>query len=130
MEDFQYVPNMVVVNTARAFIRSLCETYGHDRGMAVWDHIRSGLGEQIASDIFLGMLTGTSQLTLSKIGDRYIETIKELRHLTGMGLKEAKDLCDDVRYNNNPRTINVSDLDERKVETFIANLQKFGCVVK
>jgi len=129
MEDFQYVPSMAVITSARAFIRNLCETYGNDKGMAVWEYIRQGLGDQIASDIFLGMLTGNTTITVSTIGERYIEVIKELRWLTGWSLKESKDFCDDVRAGKS-RSINVSDVDDHKVEVFISNLKKMGCDVK
>lgn len=57
MDDLTYTPNMDVVRSARYFIKSLCETYGHTKGMETWDRIREVLGDQAASDIFLGMLT-------------------------------------------------------------------------
>jgi len=94
IDDFQYRPDMRVVTTARAFIKALSEVYGADHGMALWDYVRKGLGNQIASDIFLGMLVGTPELTVHTIGMHKIEAIKEVRAFTGMGLKEAKDFLD------------------------------------
>lgn len=129
MEDFRYIPSMSVVSSARTFIKSLCETYGNDRGMAVWDHIRQGLGDDIASDIFLGFLTGHDRITLVTIGDRYIEVIKEIRWLTGWSLKEAKDFCDSVR-SGQERGIDVAQIDSQKVDNFLNNVKKMGCTVK
>jgi len=129
MDDFDYKPNMNVVRNARAFIRSLCDAYGTEQGMAVWDHIRKGLGDQIAGDIFLGMLTGTDQIRVMSIGKEMINAIKEVRWLTGWGLKEAKDFVDAVR-DRGPQIIDVADMDQAKVEQFCRNIQKFGCTVE
>lgn len=126
--DFSYKPDMNVVRSARSFIKSLCEVYGNDRGLAVWDHIRSGLGDDIAGDIFLGMLVRQEDIRVSGIGDRFIDAIKEVRWLTGWGLKEAKDFCDNVRLNG-PQIINVEHMDEQKVEQFANNMKKIGCTV-
>lgn len=129
MDDFEYKPNTAVVRTARSFIRALCETYGTDQGMAVWDYIRKGLGDQIASDIFLGMLIGKNDVRVASIGSEFISAIKEVRWITGWGLKEAKDFCDAVR-DKGPQVISVDQLDENKVENFINNMRKIGCRVE
>ena len=130
MDEFEYKPSMAVVRSARAFIRTLCETYGSEQGMQVWDHIRKGLGDQIASDIFLGMLTGQTDLRVITIGQEFISAIKEVRWLTGIGLKEAKDFCDAVR-DKGPQIINVEHItDDGKVEQFVSNMRKIGCRVE
>lgn len=130
MDEFEYKPSMAVVRSARSFIRTLCETYGSDKGMVVWDHIRKGLGDQMASDIFLGMLTGQQDLRVISLGQEFIGAIKEVRWLTGLGLKEAKDFCDAVR-DKGPQVINVEHLaDDAKVEQFVNNMRKLGCRVE
>lgn len=128
MENFEYKPCTTVVRTARSFIKSLCETYGSDQGMAVWDYIRKGLGDQIAGDIFLGMLTGKNDVRVVSIGPEFISAIKEVRWLTGWGLKEAKDFCDAVR-DKGPQVIDAHTLNEDKVENFVNNMRKIGCTV-
>lgn len=130
MDDFDYKPSMVVVRSARSFIRALCDTYGNEQGLRVWDHIRNGLGDQIASDIFLGMLTGQQDIRVITIGSEFISAIKEVRWLTGMGLKEAKDFCDAVR-DKGPQIINVERInDDAKVEQFVNNMRNLGCRVE
>lgn len=129
MDDFRYNPNMAVVRSARSFIRTLCETYGSEQGMAVWDHIRKGLGEQIASDIFLGMLTGQGDIRVISIGPSFIEAIKEVRGLTGWGLKEAKDFCDAVR-DSGPQVIDSSQFREDRADDFTRAMARIGCRVE
>lgn len=129
MDDFRYIPNIAVVTSARTFIKNLCETYGSQQGMAVWDHIRQGLGEQIASDIFLGMLTSTGEIRITYIGDRYIEAIKEVRVLTGWGLKEAKDFCDRIK-SGTPGHINTDGIEAERVDRFVNFMKKIGCTVE
>ena len=128
-DEFQYRPDMRVVSSARNFIKSLCEVYGADQGMAVWDHIRKILGDQAASDIFIGMITGTANLTIHSIGHNKIDAIKEVRALTGCGLKEAKDLVEAVQFGR-PQTIDVTSLSDDVVNTFCTEMARFGCSVK
>lgn len=129
MDNFDYKPNMTVVRTARMFIKSLSDTYGHEQGLAVWDHIRKGLGDQIAGDIFLGMLTGQGDIRVIRLGSEFISAIKEVRGLTGWGLKEAKDFCDMVR-DVGPQVIDSSIFNEEKVEGFIQNMSRLGHTVE
>lgn len=129
MDDFAYKPNMAVVRSARNFIGCLCETYGSEQGMAVWDHIRKGLGEQIASDIFLGMLTGQGDIRVISMGGQFIEAIKEVRGLTGWGLKEAKDFCDKVR-DVGPQVIHTHECREERIDPFVENMRRIGCRIE
>lgn len=129
MDDFTYKPDMNVVRSARHLIGALCKAYGADKGMALWDHIREGMGERIAADIFLGMLTGTGELEVYAVGDRRIEAIKEVRWLTGWGLKEAKDFVEKVAYDG-PQRIPTEGLDERRVDEFVRNMERIGCTVR
>lgn len=127
--DFGYKPDMHVVRAARHLIGALCNAYGTDKGMALWDHIRAGLGEKIAADIFLGMITGTGELEVCNVGDRRIEAIREVRHLTKWGLKEAKDFVEKVAYDG-PQRIPTEGMDERFVDEFVRNMNRIGCTVR
>lgn len=129
-DEIYYKPNTAVVRSARSFIRSLCETYGHTQGMQVWDQIRVVLGDQAASDIFLGMLTGDHHgLMLTSIGQLKIEAIKEMRAFTGMGLKDAKDFIEAVQYNG-PKSIPEGMIPDSRVEPFIQAMARIGCIVE
>lgn len=131
MEDLSYTPNMDVVRSARYFIKSLCDTYGHDRGMAVWDKIREVLGDQAAGDIFLGMLTQEyHNVSIARIGQYKIEAIKLVRQLTGYGLKEAKDFVEDVSDRGQVKTLDLSAMAPEIVSAWINNMRKIGCEVR
>lgn len=124
-----YVPDMNVVRSARAFIRCLCEAYGSERGMAVWEHIREGLGDRMAADIFLGMLMGSDEVEVrSVVPMRKIEAIKEVRGLTGMGLKDAKDFVERVEFQG-PQRLSVVGLDNGRVDQFVQSMQRIGCSI-
>lgn len=130
MEDLSYKPDAKVVRSARSFIRALCENYGHTQGMQVWDRIREVLGDEAASDIFLGMLTGDHHgLTVKSVGIHKIEAIKELRHATGMGLKDAKDFVESVQYNG-PKQIPEGMIPDQNVDRFIVAMARIGCEVE
>lgn len=127
--DLEYKPNAAVVRTCRAFIRSLCEAYGHSQGLAVWDSVRTTLGDRAASDIFLGMLIRTNDINIVTTGPNFINAIKELRALTGWGLKESKDFLDNVR-DKGPVALDVSDYNDDCVAVFIENMRQLGATVE
>jgi ribosomal protein L7/L12 len=127
--DLEYKPDAKVVRTCRAFIRSLCEAYGHSQGMAVWDSVREKLGDRAASDIFLGMLIRSSEVNIVDTGPNFVHAIKELRQLTGWGLKETKDFLDRVR-DKGPAALDVSNYDEERVAMFYENMRQIGATVE
>ena len=61
---------------------------------------------------------------LTSIGDKKIQVIKVIREITGLGLKEAKDLVDKAP---NPVKENVS---KEEAESIRAKLQEVGAVVE
>ena len=128
-DEFYYRPDMRVVSSARSFIKSLCEVYGPTQGLVVWDKIRSTLSEQMASDIFLGMLIGPTQIEFHSFGVYKIEAIKEVRAFTGMGLKEAKDFVENATYTN-PGIIDISTKDHAEIQKFCDSMRRIGCVIK
>lgn len=130
-DEFHYHPDMRVVRSARSFIQSLCEVYGAKQGMAIWDTIRSNLGEDIASDIFLGMLIGSADVTLFSVPlDMKINAIKEVRAFTGFGLKEAKDFVEEVTNNHKHMTVDTSGKTIDDIDRFCKNMRMFGCDVR
>ncbi|MEW5874670.1 MAG: 50S ribosomal protein L7/L12 [Candidatus Zixiibacteriota bacterium] len=61
---------------------------------------------------------------LTQVGDKKIQVIKVIREITGLGLKEAKDLVDKAP---NPVKENVS---KEEAESIRAKLQEVGAVVE
>jgi hypothetical protein len=131
MTDFEYKPSSKIVRAARTFIKSVCEVYGSDRGLEFWDNIRKNLGEDIAGDIFFGMITqaGTDEVLVKSTGINKIAIIKEIRQLTGWGLKESKDFVDSVEYNGE-QLLKLTDVDASRIETFVQAMAALGAVVE
>lgn len=132
MTDFEYKPNIKVVRAARVFIRSICDEYGEARGLEFWDNIRKNLGEDIAGDIFFGMISdaGRGEVLVRTIGPNKINAIKEIRTLTGWGLKEAKDFADDVEANG-PKMLRAPDyVDYDRVQAFVDAMLRNGAIVE
>lgn len=63
-------------------------------------------------------------LILKEFGDKKIQVIKEVRALTGLGLKEAKDLVDNV-----PKPIK-QGISKEEAESARAQLEAVGAVVE
>lgn len=132
MTDFEYQPNIKVVRAARVFIKSICEEYGEARGLEFWDNIRKNLGEDIAGDIFFGMISdaGRGEVLVRTVGPNVINVIKEIRTLTGWGLKESKDFTDSVR-DHGPKVLRAPDYVEfDRVQTFVENMRRNGAIVE
>ena len=132
MTDFEYKPSAKIVRAARTFIKSVCEVYGPDRGLEFWDNIRKNLGEDIAGDIFFGMITqaGADEGLVKSIGIHKINAIKEVRQLTGWGLKESKDFVDSVDYNGEQLLKLPDYVEDGKLETFVQAMTALGAVVE
>lgn len=129
LENFQYLPDMSVVRSSREFIKTLCKVYGSTEGLRVWDHIRAGLGDQIASDIFIGNLIIEDSLIVHSIGSHKIEAIKEVRSFSGWGLKEAKDFVENVLARG-PQSLDVKNVSQDQITDFIKVMSLIGCIVK
>ena len=63
-------------------------------------------------------------VVLASIGDKKINVIKEVRAMTGLGLKEAKDLVEGA-----PNTVK-EDLTKDEAEKIIAKLEEAGATVE
>ena len=53
-------------------------------------------------------------VVLAKAGEKKIEVIKEVRAITGLGLKEAKDLVEGAPKTGEGRRVNKTDAEEMK----------------
>ena len=63
-------------------------------------------------------------VVLAAAGDKKIEVIKEVRALTGLGLKEAKDLVDNL-----PKPVK-EDLPKEEADKIKAQLEKAGATIE
>ena len=63
-------------------------------------------------------------VVLAGIGNQKIKVIKEVRAITGLGLKEAKDLVD-----NSPKTVQ-ENIDKDEAEKIKAQLEEVGATVE
>jgi large subunit ribosomal protein L7/L12 len=63
-------------------------------------------------------------LVLSSVGDKKLKIIQEVRLITSLGLKEAKDLVDSA-----PGATIKSDLDKEKAQELKAKLESLGAQV-
>jgi hypothetical protein len=91
-----------LVNSGTRFLLDLQNDLGTEKGLEVWDKLREAMGDEIAGQVLFGILQGHTgnSICLEAVADgRVIEAIKLVREFTGMGLKDAKDLVERVRYN-------------------------------
>jgi hypothetical protein len=86
------------------FMRHITQAYGAEEGMKLWDAIASTLDPDIKGKIFIAMLLGEYNDTLTirldmvkyRVHVQRVEGIKAIRTVTGLGLKEAKDIHDNL----------------------------------
>lgn len=85
------------------FMKTITEAYGPDEGMKLWKQISDVIDPELKGQIFFSIITGETGKLLVRgfdsaqsIFSNKIEGIKCIRSYTGMSLKEAKDICDDI----------------------------------
>ena len=119
-----------IVQNGTMFMRSITKAYGTEEGMNLWETIANTLDPAIKGEIFFAMLTGNSyddRITISKsTGPDRVAQIKAIRTVTGLGLKEAKDLHDELWIGGNPITVKCNP---KNRITSIRELQNSGLTV-
>jgi hypothetical protein len=111
-----------IVHTGISFMRSITEAYGAEEGQKLWDTIANTLDPDIKGQIFFAMLTGNFSHKVVLLGyteGGKIPAIKAIRTVTGLGLKEAKDIADQLDYGIKPVSITLSDPTKRNVAVSI-----------
>ena len=89
-----------VRRTSINWVLAMQKEYGQEMGLKCFDIMRQTFGEDLVGAVLFGIMEGknrSNEVTIKWNGDpnrRVIETIKEIRFLTGFGLKEAKDVVD------------------------------------
>jgi hypothetical protein len=117
-----------LIYTGISFIRAVTDAYGSDTGMQLWDTIASTLDHEIKGQIFFSMLTGASlnnlilESSTSKSRGQFVEFIKNVRSVTGLGLKEAKDICDLVEEGRPQKITLINPVDRNSVKRNLANM--------
>ena len=107
---------MSTAQKGNAFLKSLAEgpdyPGGQELSVKMMAMIKEHVSEDLANDMLYELLRQsfdpdhTRQLKLIRCGDKFINVIKEVRATTGLGLKDAKELCDKVK-NGTPQLIQV-----------------------
>ncbi len=111
-------------------LKAVTSIWGPEQGMVLWDKIAEGLGDDLKGALFFDIITGNvtkGSVVLVKIDPNYfVAAIKAVRCATGMGLKEAKDLCDIVRAGKEV----VIDVIPAARAALIKDLNECGCLVR
>jgi ribosomal protein L7/L12 len=85
------------------WVLAMQKDLGQEAGMKCFDVLRETFGEELCGAVLFGIIEGarTDAITIrTSTNDltRKIEAIKEIRFLSGMGLKEAKDAVEDACF--------------------------------
>ena len=120
-------PTSLIVS-ARNLLRDITKYYGDEQGMVMWRSLKEGMGEDLQNAVLLGLLRGIKydlkiRTHAPKEGRMFINAIKSVRHVTGYGLKDAKDFMDQVE-NVGYSTLSISP--EADVEEFIKEMTYAG----
>ena len=121
------LPTSLIVS-ARNLLRDITKYYGDEQGMVMWRSLKEGMGEDLQNAVLLGLLRGIKydlkiRTHAPKEGRMFINAIKSVRHVTGYGLKDAKDFMDQVE-NVGYSTLSISP--EADVEEFIKEMTYAG----
>lgn len=118
-----------LIHDSLCLMRTLTELWGSDAGILLWEKISEAIGNDAKGEIFFGMVTGKYMpgvVVINSASNDFVGMIKAVRNSTGVGLKEAKDLCDAVR-NIGPQKINCGD--RKQAEKLARELESLGCKV-
>lgn len=94
-----------LIHDSISFMTSLVHHYGQEKGMAAWEKISDFCDPNLKGEIFMVMLTGdfNGRVTVTGVQDgaNAVSCIKAVRSADNrrLGLKEAKDMYDGLRFN-------------------------------
>ena len=116
---FEFIDNMTILDMSK-FIKEFEERYGVTAAapMAVAAAPGAAAAAPAAEE------KTSFDVILSSAGDKKIQVIKVVRELTGLGLKEAKDLVDGA-----PKPVKTG-VSKEEAESVKAKLQEQGAVVE
>lgn len=104
-----------VAQKGNAFLKAVVESEDYDFKTAseLMELVKVHISEQLANDMLYELLVQSfdepdnHKIRIIDCGQKFINCIKLVRMFTGFGLKEAKDLCDQVRCGS-PQVIKIS----------------------
>ncbi len=116
-----YIENMTVLELSE-FVKELEEKFGVSAaapmGMMPMAMPGAGGGEEAAAE------QTEFDVVLSAVGDKKIQVIKEVRAITGLGLKEAKALVDEA-----PKPVK-EGITKEEADEIRGKLEEVGAVVE
>jgi large subunit ribosomal protein L7/L12 len=118
-EVFEFIDNMTILDMSK-FIKEFEERYGVTAAAPVAVAAAPGA----ASAAPAAEEKTSFDVILSGAGDKKIQVIKVVRELTGLGLKEAKDLVDGA-----PKAVKTG-VSKEEAESMKAKLEEQGAVVE
>lgn len=126
-----------VRRTSINWVLVMQKEYGQEIGLKCFDVMRQTFGEDLCGSVLFGIMEGvrgdsiTIRTTTNNL-TRKIEAIKEIRHISGMGLKEAKDAVEDACFKEVVVRLSYDMLKEensRKLDQSIHILEQVGVTV-
>lgn len=114
---FEFIDNMTILEMSK-FVKEFEERYGVTAAAPVAVAAAPGAAAPVAEE------KTSFDVILSAAGDKKIQVIKVVRELTGLGLKEAKDLVDGA-----PKPVKTG-IAKEEAETIKAKLVEQGATVE
>lgn len=126
-----------IARKGNAFLKALAESDKYGIGIkgstAMLELIKQHVSQTLAEDMLYELLSQsfdeTPYVILNDCGPKFISCIKQVRTFTGLGLKETKELCDQVRHNNIPQRISFSATLYSRADVMNA-FRREGCIVE
>jgi len=118
---FEFIDNMTVLDMSK-FIKEFEERYGVTAAAPV--AVAAAQGAAIGAAAPEAEEKTSFDVILSAVGEKKIQVIKVVRELTGLGLKEAKDLVDGA-----PRPVKTG-IAKEEAEAIKAKLEEQGATVE
>ena len=123
-----------LVGAGIAFMQTIADIYGADKGMALWNTIADTIDPDLKGEVFMAMLSGNYRRDkinvknpfVSKMADK-IAVIKCIRTYDRrqLSLKAAKDIADRLDMAGSE----ILEVDPNIRPTFAVELRKLGLVV-
>jgi large subunit ribosomal protein L7/L12 len=117
---FEFIDGMTIIDMSK-FIKEFEERYGVTAAAPVAMAAMPAAGAQAAAAV---EEQTSFDVVLSAVGDKKIQVIKVVRELTGLGLKEAKELVDGA-----PKPVKTG-VSKEEAETIKAKLTEQGAQVE
>ena len=92
-----------IISSGLELMDAITSAFGPDEGIATWEKVSEAMGDTFKHELFMAMLGGRTSSGISlrwknigNAGKQYVQFIKTLRNITGWGLKEAKDMTEQL----------------------------------